>query len=414
MNDTQRTVEIVLRTSYGRLIAYLSCRSGDVAGAEDALSDAFYKALERWPEIGVPPQPEAWLLRTARNHLIDEARKQKVRQNALPVLFRDLVIRAVEETENALRQDILPDDRLKLLFVCSHPALDPAIRTPLMLQTILGFDAARIASAFLVTTTTMSQRLVRAKNKIREAKISFETPNRDELPTRLEAVLEAIYVLYGQGWEDLALSDTRWESLVSEAFYLARLVVQLLPVEPEPRGLLALMLFCEARRLARRTPQGVFVPLSMQNPLLWSRPMIEEAEHHLSEAAKWQKIGRFQLEAAIQSVHIASGITGQSNKEAIVYLYEGLLKISPTVGAVIGKAAALGEWQGPEAGLALLQTLNTDSISSYQSFWAVKAHLLEQAGQKANAIHAFDLAIGLTKDPAIRQFLLLCRSQTNK
>ena len=411
MNDAQHpiygaqsAIETALRASYGRLLAYLSCRSGDVAGAEDALSEAFYKALERWPETGIPVQPEAWLLQTARNHLIDEARRRKVRTDAMPALYR-----AAQEAQEAIKQEMFPDDRLKMLFVCAHPALDPTIRTPLMLQTVLGFDAARIASAFLVAPTTMGQRLVRAKTKIREAKISFETPEHDELPARLEAVLEAIYAVYGQGWEDVTPADGRRESLVDEAFYLARLVVQLLPDEPEPKGLLALMLFCEARRAARRSPDGLFVPLSEQNPALWSRPRIDEAERLLLQAAEWQKIARFQLEAAIQSVHIMGGVTGRRNWQAVTQLYEGLLRIAPTLGATIAQAAALAEWQGPAAGLSVLNSLDPASVRSYHPFWAVKAHLLQQSGQTAEAVHTYTVAIGLTEDPALRRFLLARR-----
>ena len=401
MNDAQRTIEEALRASYGRLLAYLSARSGDVAGAEDALSEAFYKALQRWPEQGVPPQPEAWLLRTARNHLIDEERHRKVQSNALATLSQ-----AAEEAQEAMTQDNFPDDRLKMLFVCAHPALDPAIRTPLMLQTVLGFDAARIASIFLVAPATMGQRLVRAKAKIREARISFETPESAELPARLEAVLEAIYAVYGQGWEDLAPADGRRESLTEEALYLARLIVKLLPDEPEPLGLLALMLFCEARRNARRSPDGLFVPLSEQDRSLWSRPMIEEAERRLLRASEWRKMGRFQLEAAIQSVHITGRFSGRPHWEAITHLYEGLLQIAPTLGGFINQAAAHAEWRGPDAGLTRLDTLDPDSIKSYQPYWALKAHLLQQAGRIQEAAHAFDLAIGLTEDAAIRRFLL--------
>ncbi|MBC8102590.1 MAG: RNA polymerase subunit sigma-70 [Cytophagales bacterium] len=407
MNAAYETVETVARTSYGRLVAYLASRSGDVAGAEDALSEALYKALIHWPSQGIPTRPEAWLLQTARNHAMDEARKRKVRQEAMPALWQ-----AAQEAQTAMEQDLFPDDRLKLLFVCAHPAIDPAVRTPLLLQTVLGFDAARIASAFLVAPAAMGQRLVRAKTKIREAGIAFAAPEPDELPARLEAVLEAIYAVYGQGWEDIAdtaSADTREQGFTDEAFWLARLLVQLLPDEPEAQGLLALLLYCESRRAARRSPSGDFVPLSRQDSALWSRPKIEEAERLLAQASSHRKLGRFQLEAAIQSAHTLRGLTGKTNWAAVAALYEGLVQIAPTLGGFVGQAAAVAEWRGPEAGLALLHDLAPGAVKSYQPFWAVKAHLLRLLNRTDEANHAFDLAIGLTEDSAVRQYLLAQR-----
>lgn len=407
MNDAYETVEAAVRAPYGRLVAYLASRSGDVAGAEDALSEALYKALLHWPIHGIPNRPEAWLLQTARNHALDEARKRKVRQEAMPALWK-----AAAEAQTAMEQDLFPDDRLKLLFVCAHPAIDPAVRTPLLLQIVLGFDAARIASAFLVAPTAMGQRLVRAKTKIREAGIAFAVPEPEELPARLEAVLEAVYAVYGQGWEDIGDTvspDPKEQGFTREAFWLARLLVKLLPDEPEAQGLLALMLYCESRRGARRSPNGDFVPLSRQETAFWSRPKIEEAEGLLAQASARRRLGRFQLEAAIQSAHTLGGLTGRTNWAAIATLYEGLVQIAPTLGAFVGRAAAVAEWQGPEAGLALLHTLEPGTIKSYQPFWAVKAHLLRLLNRTDEANHAFDLAIGLTEDQAVRQYLIAQR-----
>jgi RNA polymerase sigma-70 factor (ECF subfamily) len=407
MNSAYQTVETVARASYGRLLAYLASRTGDLAGAEDALSDAFYKALKLWPERGIPAKPEAWLLQTATNHTIDEARKRKVHTLAMPALWES----AAGSAQMAIQQDVFPDDRLKMLFVCAHPAIDAAVRTPLLLQTVLGFDASQIASAFLVAPTTMGQRLVRAKKKIRDAGIAYAVPESEELPSRLEAVLEAIYAVYGVGWENMSSSAQSEQSFVAEALYLARLVVCLLAEEPEAQGLLALMLYCEARRSARRTTAGAFVPLSEQDTAQWSRPHLEEAERLLMQAARHGKLGRFQLEAAIQSAHILRGVHGVSNWEAVAHLYEGLIRIAPTHGAFIGHAIAMAESQSPEAGLLLLDALPFDAIKSHQPFWAARAHLLQTLNQVSEARYAFDVAIGLTDDKAVRQYLLGQRSQ---
>lgn len=277
---THRTIERVARESYGRLVAYLSSHTHDVASAEDALSNALVRALTTWPRDGVPQNPEAWLMTTARHSLIDHARHQQVAEASEPTL----VLLRGEPKEAPLLPEF-PDERLKLLFVCTHPAIDPAMHTPLMLQTVLGLDAVRIAHAFLVSPTTMGQRLVRAKVKIRDAGIQFEVPQERELPQRLDAVLEAIYAAFGIGWDDMAGVDQRGRDLAEEAIWLARVLLQLMPGEAEVRGLLALMLHCEGRRAARRGPDGRFIPLSEQDTRQWSLPLIEEAERHLAEAA---------------------------------------------------------------------------------------------------------------------------------
>ena len=270
----------------------------------------------------MPEKPEAWLLTAARRRLIDAARHARVHADASPALAA-----AAEEARYLTSADLgFPDERLKLLFVCAHPAIDPAARTPLMLQTVLGLDAARIASAFLVKPSAMGQRLARAKTKIRDACIAFELPEAKELPPRLDAVLEAIYAAYGSGWEDVAGADPRRKGLAVEAIVLGRLLLRLLPAEPEAQGLLALMLHCEARRDARRTSTGAYVPLSDQDVARWSSALNREAEQLLIAAAQTGRIGRFQLEAAIQSVHTRRALTGQTDWEAIALLYEGLVR----------------------------------------------------------------------------------------
>src|SRR5262249_16946979 len=279
--DTYRTIERVARESFGRLVAYVSSHTRDVASAEDALGDALLAALTTWPRTGIPQTPEAWLIAAARHALIDRARHQQVVLASEPTLL----LLSQNRTEGVASNEF-PDERLKLLFVCAHPAIDPAVHTPLMLQAVLGLDAARIARAFLLSPATMGQRLVRAKTKIRHGGIQFEIPEQRELPRRLNAVLEAIYAAFGIGWDDMVGIDQRGQDLAEEAIWLARVLIQLMPGEAEALGLLALMLHCEARRVSRRGPDGRYIPLSEQDPQQWSRPLIEEAERHLTEASK--------------------------------------------------------------------------------------------------------------------------------
>jgi predicted RNA polymerase sigma factor len=398
--NTHRAMERVARESYGRLVAYLSSHTRDVASAEDALSNALVAALKAWPRDGVPQNPEAWLLTAARRSFIDLVRHRQVAEASEPTLQ---LLR--EEREMTLAAEF-PDDRLKLLFVCAHPAIDAGMHTPLMLQTVLGLDAARIAHAFLVSPATMGQRLVRAKTKIRDGGIQFEVPQERELPQRLDAVLEAIYAAFGIGWDDMAGVDQSGRELAEEAIWLGRVLLQLMPGEAEVHGLLALMLHCEARRAARRGPDGRYVPLSEQDCRQWSLPLVEEAERHLDEASSRGRTGRFQLEAAIQSVHAERARSGGIEWNAIMMFYEQLIRISPTLGTRTGYAAAVAEAKGAEAGLAALNAIDPDDISAYQPYWAVRAHLLQRLGKTPEALEAFDRAIGLTEDPAVRQFLL--------
>jgi RNA polymerase sigma-70 factor (ECF subfamily) len=399
--DTHRTIERVARESYGRLVAYLSVHTHDLASAEDALSNALVSALNHWPQDGVPKNPEAWLLTAARHSLIDVIRHQRVILESEPTL--KFLTENSTETTMATQ---FSDERLKLLFVCAHPAIDPAMHTPLMLQTVLGLDAARIAQAFLIAPKTMGQRLFRAKTKIRSGGIPFEIPQERDLPERLDAVLEAIYAAFGIGWDDMVGTDQRGRNLAEEALWLARALLQLMPGEPEVHGLLALMLHCEGRRPARRGPEGRYIPLSEQDPKQWSLPLIEEAERHLAEAFKHGRSGKFQLEAAIQSVHAERAHTGRTDWAAIALFYEQLLRISPALGTRAGYAAAVAEARGPEAGLAVLDTIDLEEISSFQPYWAVRAHLLQRLGKTSEASDAYDRAIGLAEDPAVRKFLL--------
>jgi RNA polymerase sigma-70 factor (ECF subfamily) len=399
---THAAVEAIARNSYGRLIAYLAARSGDVAEAEDALSEAFVAALEKWPASGLPQKPEAWLLHVARNRVIDAARHDQVRQNC-----REDLQRIADEAEAvAVKEEHFPDERPKLLFVCAHPAIDASARTPLMLQTVLGLDAERIASAFLVSPAAMSQRLVRAKNKIRDAGIPFRVPEPAEWDERISFVLDAIYSAYTTGWESLTDESSLHRALAGDAIMVGRTLVQLMPREPEAHGLLALMLHCEARRAARYASQGEFVPLDQQDTALWSRPLMDEAEKHLRIAAAFKKMGRYQLEAAIQSIHADRAVSGAIDWPQILLLYEGLVQIAPGFGSLVGRAVALAEAGQPAAGFAALEEIPAGRMVNYQPCWAARGHLLHLLKRKREAQEAFTRAASLTDDPALRDYLL--------
>jgi predicted RNA polymerase sigma factor len=399
---THRAIERVARESYGRLVAYLAAHTRDVASAEDALSEALVAALTAWPRDGVPRNPAAWLLTTARHAIIDLLRHQQVVWASEPTLLA-LTGDHQPELQWSAR---FPDDRLTLLFVCAHPAIDPAMHTPLMLQTVLGLDAACIAQAFLVSPTTMGQRLVRAKTKIRDGGLPFAVPHEREVRPRLAAVLDAIYAAFGIGWDAMVGAEQRGRDLAEEALWLARVLLDRMPEDPEVRGLLALMLHCDARRPARRGADGRYIPLSEQDPHQWILPLLAEAETQLAAASTYGRSGRFQLEAAIQSVHAERGRSGRTAWGPILRFYEQLVRLSPTIGAHTGYAAAAGAAHGPAAGLAVLDRIAPGCVAEYQPYWAVRAHLLQQLGRLPESQTAFDRAIGLAEDPAVRQFLL--------
>jgi len=399
--------EDVARCSYGKLIAYLSARTRDVASAEDALAEAFAAALADWPAKGIPQSPEAWLLAVARRKAIDAVRRRRTSEEQaghLQMIHDEL------ETAAAGASDI-PDQRLALMFACAHPAIDPPIRAPLILQTVLGFDAATIASAFLVAPATMGQRLSRAKSKIREAGIPFRVPERVELPERLEAVLAAIYAAFAEGWTDPGGTEARRRNLAEEGLWLGRLVVSLMPDEPEALGLLALMLFAEARRAARRDANGDYMPLAEQDTAEWDAPMIDEGEALLRRASAMKAVGRYQLEAAVQSAHVVRRLTGAVDWAAIESLYDALFALTGSPVVAINRAVALGETEGPAAGLAQLDALTDDvRLADYQPYWAARASLLARKGDTIEAASAYERAIGLESDPAVRRFLQARRS----
>jgi RNA polymerase sigma-70 factor, ECF subfamily len=392
---TQDAIATAARDSYSQLLSFLAARAGgDIASAEDALSEAFVAALRQWPREGIPEKPAAWLLTTARRRLMDLQRRGEVRLNATNDLQHAMQIaQAVVDAG-----DDFPDERLKLLFVCAHPAIDVAARTPLMLQMVLGVEAERIASALLTSPTAMSQRLVRAKTKIRDAGIPFTVPAKEEWPERLAFVLDGIYAAYTTGWGD-AQND-----LAEEALWLARVLVHLLPEEPEALGLLSLILYCESRRAARMHA-GRYVPLPEQDTTLWNADLLQQAETTLHLAARHQQLGRFQIEAAIQSVHAQRARTHEIDWRVIAMLYEALTRQTPALGAQIGRAIAVAFAHETKAGLALLDAMPQEPLQEHQPYWAARAQLLADLQQIPDAKAAYARAIGLSEDAAVQTFL---------
>jgi predicted RNA polymerase sigma factor len=395
------TADAVARRSYGKLIAFLVSRSGDVRAAEDALSEAFAAALADWPRNGCPANPEAWLLTAARRRAIDAVRRRRSGEIASVVLRQ-----RSEELEAAATHEAIPDRRLALMFACAHPALDASIRAPLILQVVLGLNAATIASAFLTSPAAMAKRLVRAKEKIREARIPFRIPERAELAERLAGVLDAIYAAFTEGWSDPGATDVVRRDLKDESLFLARLVTELLPDEPEALGLHALMLHAEARRFARRSTDGAYVPLAEQDPATWNAAQIDEAESLLRRASALDSVGPYQLEAALQSAHVHRCRSGVANWDAVLQLYDALLALAGSPVVAINRALALAELQGADAALEALAVVADDGrITGYQPYWAARAELLARAGARDASGEAYEVAIGLERDPAVRRFL---------
>lgn len=400
VDEARRAAERVARESYGRIVAFLTARTRDVAGAEDALSEAFAAALRTWPAEGVPENPDAWLLTAARRRQTDAARRKQVQnagQEHLQLIGDEL--EAMADDRNPI-----PDRRLVLMFACAHPAIEPSMRTPLILQTILGLTSEDIAAAFLVPSKTMGQRLVRAKTRIRDAGIPLRLPDPQELPERLAAVLDAIYAAYNKGWNELA--DDAIPELADEAIWLGRLIVSLLPNEPEAKGMLALMFYTAARTAARRDVAGAYVPFEEQDTTLWDDSLLALAESLLRQANAGGPSGRYQIEAAIQSAHVSRRLTGRSNWQAVVALYDHLLALTRSPVVILNRAVARAELDGPRAALADLAGLETDKrLQSYQPYWAAKGHLLARAGDTAAAIEALTVAVGLTTDEAVKEYL---------
>ena len=398
--DAVRAAERVARESYGRLVAFLAARTRDVAGAEDALGEAFAAALRMWPKDGVPDNPDAWLLTVARRRQTDSIRRRQTRTAG--EVHVKLIADEIEDAANT--PEAIPDRRLALMFACAHPAIERGMRAPLILQTILGMTAEDISAAFLIPPATMGQRLVRAKARIKDAGIPFAVPEPEDLPERLEAVLDAVYAAFTKGWSEVGEASV--PEMAEEAVWLGRLIVSLLPAEPEAKGMLALMLYAESRRAARRDAAGAYVPLEQQDTSLWDDSLIRIAEALLRDANQSGPSGRYQLEAAIQSAHTARRLAGQDNWSAIVALYDHLLARTHSPVVTLNRAVALAELDGPKAALTSITPLADDKrMQTYQPYWAALGHLRARDGQKGEAIEALTIAIGLTTDPAVRSYL---------
>ncbi len=384
------------RAWYGRLVGWLFRYTGDLQLGEDAVGGAFESALTSWRTAGVPDSPEAWLRVAARNRALSVLRTTSRSTPVAPESFDEL-----EAPEPAS----VIDDRLALLFVCTHPAIEERMHAPLMLQAVLGVDAARIASVFLVSPTTMGQRLSRAKAKIRDAGIRFRIPTAEEQVVRVASVLRAVYAAYGMADPTTEVAVERDDALRAEAIRLARLLVALVPGDAEAWGLLALLLHTEARRGAR-VVDGMFVPLGEQDTSRWSTDLLREANEVLASASELGTLGRFTLEAAISAAHSARAVTGSTEWEGIAVLYRGLLERAPSVGATIAAAVAHAEAGDLARASALLESPEVEAIDTHAPWWLAQARIAELAGSPDDATRAASRALGLTSNPAVRAYLL--------
>jgi predicted RNA polymerase sigma factor len=398
----QQRVADLVRDSYGRLLAVLAAPSRDIAAAEDALADALERGLVRWPDDGIPDNPEGWILTVARNRLRDLWKSSAYRMTEPQSETEAAPTEFPTEVED---MPAIADRRLELMLVCAHPAIAENIRTPLMLQTVLGIEAAAIAEAFAVEPATMAQRLVRAKKRIRTAGIPFVLPEREDLANRLPAVLEAVYGAYAIDWQ-LTPQGALIDTLSAEALHLALVLADLLPDEPEVLGLAALVCVSEARRPARRTADGGFVPLDEQDTARWDGVLITRGEALLRRAHEFGRPGRFQYEAAIQSVHCSRATAGEVDGEALRKLHRALLRVAPSLGAAVASAAVDGQLDGPDAGLRALDAIAYPAVERFQPAWSTRAHLLAEAGRVADAAEAYRRAIELTSDPGVAEYLL--------
>lgn len=385
--------ERAARDSHARLLAILAARTRDLTAAEDALAEAFRAALDHWPRTGVPDRPDAWLMTAAKRAAGAARARARTASDALP----SLILLTAEE---AAMPDAIPDRRLALLFACTHPDLDPAVQTPLMLQVVLGLTADRIAPAFLLTATALGQRLTRAKARLKASGAGFEVPDGDALSERFPQVMEAVLATAALGWEAVPGSDPARADLANEALHLADVLVSVMPEEPEPRALLALILYVQARAPARAK---AYTPLEEQDTTLWDRDAIMAANRHLKAASAQGRLGRFQLEAAIQAVHAERAVTGITNWPALATLHAALQRIRPTTGGAVAAAAVTLERDGPGAALAALDQL--PGITRFQPAWALRAEAHRRAGDAAAARTALAQALGLAEDPGLRGWL---------